>query len=71
MPVGWSGASGKTWPRWEPHVAQRTSVRIMPWLVSTFSTVAPSWAWKKEGHPQEESNFASESKSLDPQAAHE
>ena len=43
----------------------------MPWLVSTLSTVAPSWAWKKEGHPQEESNFASESKSLDPQAAHE
>ena len=43
----------------------------MPWLVSTCSVVAPSWVWKKEGQPQEESNFVSESKSVEPQAAHE
>ena len=29
------GPSGKTWPRWPPHLAQRTSVRTMPWLTSS------------------------------------
>ena len=71
MPVGCPGASGKTWPRWESQVAQRTSVRIMPWLMSTRSVVAPSCAWKKEGHPHDESNLVSESKSFEPHAAHE
>ncbi len=39
-PVG-SGPSGNTWPRWLPHLLQRTSTRTMPWLTSrTRSTTS-------------------------------
>ena len=40
-PVGVPNPSGKTWPRCEPHVAQRTSTRFMPAeLSSMYSTVS-------------------------------
>jgi len=34
-PVGF-GPSGKTWPKWAPHCAHCTSVRRMPWEVSSI-----------------------------------
>ncbi len=41
-PVG-AGPSGKTWPRWAPHLAHTVSVRAMPWELSTrFSMFSPS-----------------------------
>src|SRR5690606_18846032 len=57
IPVG-GGPSGKTWPRWQSHRAQRISVRIIPWLrslvVVTFSSAT---GWKKLGHPVPLSNL--------------
>src|SRR5690606_17931170 len=40
-PVG-GGPSGNTWPRWAPQLAQRTSVRTMPWLWSSRYSILPS-----------------------------
>ncbi len=34
-PVGF-GPSGNTWPKWAPQCAHWTSVRRMPWLVSSI-----------------------------------
>jgi hypothetical protein len=43
----------------------------MPRDASRVSTsFSPSSGWKNDGHPQPESNFASEEKSGSPQAAH-
>ncbi len=65
-PVGW-GPSGKRWPRWAPHVAQRTSVRTMPCEVSVMSsTLSGSTASQKLGQPVPESNLVSERKSSSP-----
>ncbi len=65
-PVG-PGPSGKTWPRWAPHCAHTVSVRIMPWLVSRISRIAPGTASEKLGQPQWASNLVSASNSLLPQ----
>ena len=46
------GPSGKTWPRWPPHRAQRISVRRMPKLRSDRSTMVPAdRARSKLGQP--------------------
>jgi len=69
FPVG-AGPSSKTWPRWPPHVAQRTSVRIMPWLASTsVSTLSSEAGSTKLGQPEPEWNFASERNNSLPQPA--
>ena len=41
LPVG-SGPSSKTCPRWPSHRAQTTSVRRIPWLVSSRVSMLPS-----------------------------
>src|SRR3712207_6867530 len=51
----------KTWPRWPPHAAHRTSVRIIPWLRSSISSTFAVFAGSvKLGHPLPESNFVSD-----------
>src|SRR5437588_2590907 len=69
MPVG-CGPSGKTCPRWPPHLEQSTSVRTIPYAVSVSSstTSLPAGA-ENAGQPQPESYFASDSKSSAPQPA--
>ena len=55
------GPSGKTWPRWAPHVAHTASVRTMPWERSCLSvTLAGSMASVKLGQPHPASYFVSE-----------
>ena len=70
LPVS-AGPSSNTWPRCPPQLAQLTSVRTMPWLLSTssltFSRLAGS---QKLGQPVPESNLALASNSSAPQAAH-
>src|SRR5471032_2197855 len=59
-PVG-RGPSGNTWPRWAPQFRHRASVRVMPWLWSTFSSTASvSSDAEKLGQPVPESNFVSD-----------
>src|ERR1700739_3243127 len=58
-PVG-GGPSLNTWPRWPPHRLHRTSVRVMPRLVSGRSSTALSMAFQKLGHPVPLSNLVSE-----------
>src|SRR6201993_864128 len=58
-PVG-GGPSLNTWPRWPPHRLHRTSVRIMPRLVSERSSTEMSMAFQKLGHPVPLSNLVSE-----------
>jgi len=59
----------KTCPRWLWHVAQTTSVRVIPRLLSVRSMMrSPANGVKKLGHPQCESNFPSLRKSSVPQA---
>ncbi len=68
-PVG-AGPSSKTWPRWEPQRAQRTSVRRMNMLLSDrVSTASLSAGSKKLGQPVPDSNFVSALNSSLPQAA--
>src|SRR5690606_28611578 len=62
-PVVCWGPSSKTWPKWLPQLAQRVSVRIMPWVESRIYSMAPSTALSKEGHPQLLSNLWTLSKS--------
>ena len=69
FPVG-CGPSSKTWPRCPPQVAQTTSSRTMPWLVSSrVSTASSSAGSTKLGQPEPESNFASERNSSAPHPA--
>ena len=49
-PVG-RGPSGNTWPRWAPQLRQTASVRIMPWLWSTFSSTASALEGLEEARP--------------------
>ena len=66
-PVG-AGPSGKTWPRWPPQLAHRTSVRRIPCDVSSrVSTLSSDDGSKKLGQPEPEWNLVSERKSSAPQ----
>src|ERR1700741_398024 len=67
-PVG-GGPSLNTWPRWPPHRLHRTSVRIMPRLVSRRSSTELSRAFQKLGHPVPLSNLVSEEKRCSAQPA--
>jgi hypothetical protein len=60
LPVVCLGPSSNTWPRCEAHPAHTTSVRCVPWLVSSTYFTAPGKAWSKLGQPVPESNLASE-----------
>ncbi len=65
------GPSSKTCPRWAPHRAQRTSVRVMPNETSFFSsTLCSETGCQNEGQPVPDSNFVSERKRSVPQQAH-
>src|SRR5690606_6886533 len=68
-PVVSRGPSSKTWPKCPPQLAQRVSVRIMPWELSLTYSIAPSTALSKEGHPQLLSNLCTLSKRRALQAA--
>ena len=58
------------WPRWPPHDAHVTSVRIIPWLTSVWVTTLSSVdGSKKLGQPLPDSNFVSERKSSAPHPA--
>ena len=62
------GPSSKTWPRWLSPWFERTSVRIMPWLASRFSTtLVGSRGMVKLGHPHPLSNFLVEANSGSPE----
>src|SRR3989344_4483957 len=64
------GPSLKTCPRCPPHVAHTTSVRFIPPVWSSLSSMFPfSKTSEKLGQPEPESNFVSEAKSGVPQAA--
>src|SRR3989344_1110714 len=66
-PVG-LGPSLKTCPRWEPHFLHKTSVRLIPRVVSSSSfTLSFAAVFQKEGQPVFESYFVSDEKSFDPQ----
>src|SRR5579859_2234281 len=66
-PVG-AGPSSNTCPRCASHLAQRTSVRTIPYFVSRCSTTPPpSAGWVKLGQPVPELNFVCESNSGAPQ----
>ena len=68
-PVG-AGPSGNTCPRCPPQRLQITSVRIIPWLLSSRSSTASASAGSvKLGQPLPESNFASDRNSSAPQPA--
>src|SRR6185312_14350225 len=70
-PVVSRGPSGKTWPRCDPQRLHSTSSRTMPWeRSSTTSTLVRFTGSSKLGHPQLESNLASDEKSGCPQATH-
>src|SRR5688500_1707138 len=45
------GPSGKTWPRWEPQRAQRTSVRTMPCERSSQAHAGPHWQVVRQATP--------------------
>ena len=61
------GPSSKTCPRWESARALRTSVRTMPWLVSSRSATASSaMGAAKLGQPQPEANLSCDEKSGSP-----
>ena len=61
------GPSGKTWPRWLSPCLERTSVRVMPCELSTFSTTfAASRGRVKLGHPVPLSNLSKDAKSGSP-----
>ena len=62
------GPSGKTWPRWLSPCLERTSVRVMPWELSTFTTTfAASRGRVKLGHPVPLSNLSKDAKSGSPE----
>jgi hypothetical protein len=62
------GPSGKTWPRWLSPCLERTSVRVMPCELSTFSTTfAASRGRVKLGHPVPLSNLSKDAKSGSPE----
>src|SRR5450755_3797012 len=68
-PVG-CGPSSKTWPRWLPQFAHKTSVRFMPRLLSSRAMTFPCAAIsEKLGQPQPESNLASDLNKTSPHAA--
>jgi hypothetical protein len=57
-PLG-GGPSSKRWPRCESHRPHRTSIRIIPWLVSIFLTMGEfSTGSQNDGQPEPESNFS-------------
>ena len=47
------GPSSNTWPRWAPHLLQVTSIRDIPWDLSSMSfKFFESVISKKLGHPE-------------------
>src|SRR5687767_14042812 len=59
------------WPRWASQVAQRTSVRTMPYSWSSTSlTLLRSTAAQKDGQPVPESNLVSDLTRHVPQTTH-
>ena len=66
--AGLARAIGKTWPRWLSPPLERTSVRVMPWLVSRFSTTfSGSIGLVKLGQPELLSNLLIEANSGSPE----
>ena len=65
----WSaGPSRNTWPRWLSPWADRTSVRIMPWLKSRFFTTLPvSIGTVKLGQPDRLSYLFTDANSGSPE----
>ena len=58
------GPSSKTCPKCESQSEHLTSVLIIPWDESLYSTMhVSSIGWKKLGHPQPELYFVEEEKS--------
>ena len=51
-----AGPSSKTWPRWMPELALRTSTRVMPSAPSSCRLMAPATGLKKLGQPVPLSN---------------
>ena len=50
-----------TWPRWASQLAQRISVRTMPWDRSVMVVIAPAFTpCQKLGQPVPDSNFVVE-----------
>ena len=61
------GPSLKTWPRWLSPCAERTSVRIIRWVKSRFSTtLAASIGLVKLGQPVPLSNLLTDANSGSP-----
>ena len=62
-----AGPSSNTCPRWESPSWLRTSMRFMPWLLSSCCVMASgSTGFVKLGQPQPESNLSAEVKSGSP-----
>ena len=65
------GPSSNTCPKCAPHLLQFTSVRTIPYEVSEmYSILSSEIGFQKLGHPEPESNFASDEKRSSPQHVH-
>ena len=65
------GPSSNTCPKCAPHLLQFTSVRVIPYDVSEIYSIFSSLTgFQKLGHPEPESNFASDRNNSSPQHEH-
>src|SRR5690606_25192048 len=63
------GPSGRTWPRWLPQFAECTTVRVIPWVLSTVSSTDPFTGTAKLDQPLRLSTVIRESNSAPPRPA--